>query len=600
MKRRLARPLPVVVLPFVVGVFFVGLPFVLSRTGFDNFRVPKDVFSALFIVIIGAIYLVSRKLEVRFRPRTWEFFLGVAILYVGVHSLLSKRPDVSLSGFFQIVYFSALLLVVIEVATQELQKKIWLWVAGASAVNAVVTVLQYFGRFPLMTRPSGEVLEGRLNPAGFIGDVNSGGFLFALVCLMLLYGMLVEKRPWIRLVSVILFFLNLTGLVFTRTLSAIVALGVCLGIWLLLHHWWVFRTGKRLNRDLLFLWLVLILGTGGMVALVVGSGLQERIKVVWSQMQRGDWTQVTAGRQPIYLITWDMIKDQPWRGYGLNTFGQDFFFYRAGTVVGQSVDLVNQPGSFRETHNEYLQVWEELGLVGLLFFVVLLFWPAFRAVPRLRRLRDPEESYWIGIIAIGTLFVAINCLAFFPFHVSLTSAYIVLLIGGLRHFENEERVPVDEKLPNVVLKSFVLVLVAVWLAYPQFQKWRANSEMAFATFLLERVNSGNHTPLQRVVFAKAALVKLENAERLYPRFYEIHNLRGSASMVLGRHAEAVRHYGRAAGYLPSPELLTNLAAGYLALERFDVARSLLETALRYNPGYPRARQALEYLEARNR
>ena len=546
-------------------------------------------------MVLSLLFLVSRKLEIRLRPKTWEFCLGLAILYVGVHSLLSKRPDVSLSGFFHIASFSALLFIVTAIATEEFQKNVWLWIAGASAINAGVTVLQYLGKLPQMMRPTGEVLGERFNPAGFIGDVNSGGFLFALVCLILLHGMLVGKSRKIRMVSVTLFFVNLIGLAFTRTLSAILALGVCLGIWLIFHHWWVFRSGRKMTRDLVFLWLTLLLGTGGVVAVVVGSGLQERMNVVWSQIQRGDWTQVTSGRHPVYLITWDMIKIRPWLGYGLNTFGHDFFFHRAGTAVGQSVDLIDQPGSFQETHNEYLQVWEELGFGGFLFFVALLFWPAIRAVPVLLRTEDPQQCYWIGIVSIGIVFVAINCLAFFPFHVSITSAYIVLLLAGLRHFQNGERVPIEPRRQAFVLKTLAFGLVTLWLAYPQVQKWRANNEMAVARFLLEKAHSGSYPPRQKEVFAKSALARLEKAEELYPRFYEIYNLKGSASMILGRPQKAVHYYGRAADYLPSPELFTNLAAGYLVLERFDVARPLLETALRYNPAYPRARQALDYL-----
>ena len=104
-RKHTSKPISDAVILSVVGVFFVSLPFVISFTGFDKFRLPKDIFASCFILLIGFLFLVSRRLEIRLRPRSWEFVLGLAILYVGVHSLLGKHPDVSVSGFFQIAYF---------------------------------------------------------------------------------------------------------------------------------------------------------------------------------------------------------------------------------------------------------------------------------------------------------------------------------------------------------------------------------------------------------------------------------------------------------------------------------------------------------------
>jgi O-antigen ligase len=58
-------------------------------------------------------------------------------------------------------------------------------------------------------------------------------------------------------------------------------------------------------------------------------------------------------------------------GHGLGSFATDFFRYRAETDMSR-LAMVDQPGAFREVHNDYLQVWEELGVIGLLLFVALL------------------------------------------------------------------------------------------------------------------------------------------------------------------------------------------------------------------------------------
>lgn len=584
------------VLRLLIGIYFVSLPFVCSISGYEKFRVPKDVWSAFFVLLIAAVFLITRRFEIRFRPRTWEFGLGAALVYVAVHSLLSKRPEVGLFGFSQIAYFVALLLILIQIAGEQFQKRLWIWIAVTGAINAVLTILQYFGMFPIMTKPGGEVLAGRLNAAGFIGEVNTGGFVFGLNCLILLYGVLAEKRKLIRLLAALLFFINLAGLGFTRTLTAIVAFVLCLLVWALFHHWWLFRWGERLVLRLVLFWTVAVAGLAGTAGVMVTSGAYERVQLVWNQVREGNWTEVTAGRQPVYVITWQMIKDRPWLGHGLNTFGLDFFFYRSGTAIGQSVNWLNQAGTFREAHNEYLQVWEELGFWGLLFFVGLLLWPVVKAFRVLAQTQDAQTFYWVGVLCLGILYTAVNGLAFFPFHVSLGGAYIALLLGGLRYFETSEESRFRIGREARLLKVFVFSGLALWPAYPQFQKWRANSEMGIGADLLERSVSRDVPREQRSVLLQAAEQRLDRAERFYPHLYEIHNLKGGAAIVRGRPEEALRHFQKAAGYLPSPEVFTNMAGAYLVQKKYDHARPLLEAALRYNQGYLQAQRALRLLE----
>ena len=162
------------------------------------------------------------------------------------------------------------------------------------------------------------------------------------------------------------------GLAYSRSLTAFISLAVAGGLWLCFHHWWTFRYQKRIGRELVILWLLLAVGLVGSVAVGYRVGVLSRVSFVWGQIQEGDWTTVTTGRSPVYWLSWQMIQEQPWLGRGLNTFGREFFFYRANTEVGQSANLIKQAGSFQEVHNEYLQVWLELGLPGLVFFLALV------------------------------------------------------------------------------------------------------------------------------------------------------------------------------------------------------------------------------------
>ena len=588
---------------WVAVAFFVLLPFVVSLDGLEKFRTPKDVFCVAAILILAAIFLLSRRFRIRFFSRSWEALVGLSVVYVGVHSLLGDRPEVGLAGFVQIVYFVALLYILIEFLSPNLQRRLWLWIGAAMALNAVLSLLQYYGLFPLMARPTGELVEGRLNPAGFIGDVNSGGFLFGLSALILLHGVVGREETKIRVLSGLLLTINLTGLIYTRTLTALLALALAFLLWAVLHCWWVLKTQESRKRVWVFLGSVAIIAIVILGLVLSGPGLRYRIQLVWNQVKSGQLEVATAGRYPIYLLTWEMIKERPWLGFGLNTFKEDFFHHRAGTEFGRGLKLLPEPGSYRETHNEYLQIWEELGLVGLLLFLLVFLIPLAKGIRLFFRTRD----YWIGMLCVGIVYLAFGCLGFFPLHLSVTAAFAVLLFANLRHFQSQERLSLETVDPSRWLhwrrglKPVLLLAATALLLYFQVGKWQANQGAGLAAALLNRAVSANSNNLRlKRAIAETANAKLAVAEKRFPDLYEVYNLRGAAAMLLGKHRAAIGYYGRAALYLPSPETLTNLGAAYLAEGQPGLARTNVELALHYNPSYPRAREALDLIKKGSR
>jgi Flp pilus assembly protein TadD len=128
--------------------------------------------------------------------------------------------------------------------------------------------------------------------------------------------------------------------------------------------------------------------------------------------------------------------------------------------------------------------------------------------------------------------------------------------------------------------------------------WSANSEAGVADFLLRSATSRDYRPTQKRVIADEALARLEKAEKLSPDFHELRNLKGSALMMLGRYEQAAQSYSRAISAIPSPELYTNLATAYMALEEKQKAKECLDLALGYAPRYGKARQALKFLKTK--
>jgi O-antigen ligase len=588
----------------IAATYLLALPFVVSIVGLDTFRLPKSAFSAISIIILTLVCFFLGKLKLKMHWASWESLLFVCVVYVGLHSAVSGMPRESLQGFVFLVLFCLLFLCLKSILNPPLQVLLWLGIGGVLAINAVLTVFQYYGWFEVMTNAAGVVLSGRLNPAGFIGEVNSGGFLFGLISLMLIYHIFVDDRRVVRGLSILLLLCNLLGLAYSRTLTASIALASCAGLWLVFHHWWVLSRHRKVTRGLVTLWGLLLVSLAIGSAVGYKSGLFGRVETVARLAREGQWLFVTAGRQPVYQLTWEMIKEEPWLGRGLNTFGRDFFSFRVETEVGQSVRLLSQPGAFREVHNEYLQVWEELGLLGLAGFVVLLFWPVIRAVRMIRGHPDAKMAYWAMMQAIGLVFVGISSLAFFPFHLAVTAAYVVLLLAGLRYFQGSGDTGStggsNLQLPSWLTTAAPVLLVcfSLFVGFQEIQRWRANRAIGLAAYLLEKASSETFRADQQRLMADEALNRLDRAEEMDPGYHTIHNLRGSAFLLTGRYEQAVRSYTEASRSIPSPEVFTNLAAAHIAREDFSAAEESVQLALRYDPEFGKALYALAYIRER--
>ncbi len=590
----------------VLLLFFPTLPFVVSFSGFDKFRLPKEIFVTVAVSVVLALFLALRTVALPRRFHAWTWIWLATVAFVAVHASWIGAPgDGRLRGVVLVLLYSALMWVLSESLSEDRQRSLWLLISLSFSVNAVVTILQYFGSFPLMELASGGSLGGRATPAGLIGDVNSGAFLFGLACVISLHGMTLEKHRTKRPLWFVAFCLNLSGLAFTRTLTAAAALAVSLLIWLGFHHWWAIRKAAWSWRRLAYLWAALLIGGAAGSAIAYKAGVFNRVALVSRQMARGDWGVATAGRQPVYSITWKMIQESPWLGRGLNSFGREFFSYRVNTKFGRNQKLINQPGAFRQAHNEYLQVWDELGIVGLTLFALLYFGLLWQGARLALRSPDPVRSHWAGTLTLAGFFTAVSSLTFFPFHLAVTVSYVVLVVACLRRttrpetsrdgiWEPGERMP--PPLRRRWVKPMAIAILVAIVMVSQIRLWQANREIGLAAFLLDQAATPGLDQRRTRIFADEALTRLQRVEEHANRFQEIYNLEGSALMLLGRHDKAVQSYGKATVGLPSPETYTNLAAAYMAAGEPEKARPLLETALDYNPSYQRARDALSYLD----
>ncbi len=569
------------------------LPLVVAVVGLDKFRTPKDIVITSAIPLLAVICLAGSSFGMCLGVFEWTV-LGAAA-YVLIHAFFLGGMETAVT----VCLFALWLLLLSRLMSWQFQRRVWL-VAGVSlSINSVANVVQYFGKFPWMLQEGGKAMSGRLTPAGLLGDVGSGAILFGLMVLVSIYFLLFAQPQWLRVAWLFIFIFNLTGLLFTRTITASLALGGCLLLWLGFHHWWFFKRQPRSLRRLAPLWIALLLVIGLSATFAVQSKLWERVGRASRQAMSGSLELATGGRYGVYLITWDMIKDRPLAGHGLTSFAPVFYHQRTETRYGRTVALLPQPGAFRQAHNEYLQTWAELGLPGLLLLAGLLGFSLFSAVRRSLREADPQRCYWAGILALSLIYFLVASLTMFPLHVSSTAIFITLIVGSIRHLDQygfeEEGAGAGGGTgrPRRLLAVIALVL-ALPLFYGQYRKWQANNSLGLAAFLLEGASRENLNARQLRTVAARAMSLLESAESGRSGFPELHSLRGSAAIFLGRYQLAEASYRKAIERIPSPETMTNLAAALIAQNDCEKAKPYLQSALHYNRMYREATAARHY------
>jgi putative inorganic carbon (HCO3(-)) transporter len=194
------------------------------------------------------------------------------------------------------------------------------------------------------------------------------GYL-ALLLPLLLAGLLYEKwstkeTGWLRMALVLLASLaGLSVLVLTKSRGA----------------WTGLAAALLLLAGLRFRWgwfLTLVTGLAAVV-LVARLGLAPAMDL----LSRSDSINTLAGRAEIWTRAFYMMRDFPFTGIGMGTFVE---------VTDKLYPMfLNAPGSIPHAHNLFLQVAVDLGLPGLVAWLVIFYlaaqaaWRAFRGGQRL-------------------------------------------------------------------------------------------------------------------------------------------------------------------------------------------------------------------------
>ena len=444
---------------------------------------------AIFYTFYSIDYAVSR-----------DFFLQL-VCYVAIYFLVAQSPSP------QEARWIGLTVVILGFLTSLYGLYQYLWgfqglidtIEGAEALPPSLSLLvgDIIGRLE-----GGRVFATFLLPshfAAFLGiSIPLTGAFLALV-----------RKVWIKCLWGMALGVQIFTLYLTKSFSGWLSLILACGCFVFIYLGYVKRVKTR----------YLIASLGGLILLLalIFAGLS---------LQRPDNPFASIANNPMVLriLNWgttiEMIRDAPLLGKGLATFG---FIYPSYQKPGVNI--------IHHSHNTYLQLGVEMGIIGTIVFLWFACWWLWRTARVFKESKDKNLKIWTGSLMMAGLVFFIHHAFDFEFYLpSVTLAGFAVLALAIGAQKKDKVYKIAVKKSRRLLFTAVGFIGAITASLLLLCPFYGQIHFQRAKNLLE---SGPY-------FAEAASAELQKAIRLDSHNSQYHHRYGAAlSQRLSRHQKGM-------------------------------------------------------------
>jgi len=340
-------------------------PFISSLT-FLIFPYESVIYSILIFGFLIVWFIVKKVSLSTIKPIRYPLTLFILALFISL--TLSQNKIAAIIELYKYATVILLFLVIISVPKESLGK-IVICIIISGLLISFYSIRQYLFVFPHL---SGYISKQGISDPFILDYVSQKRVLFPFVTPNILGGYLAmiipltlsyKNRIW--LVAPLLF-----ALLLTRSLGGLLSLFIGLIIYFYL-------LGKLEKKRLIFLSGLLIIII--LVLITRFSTQKQHLQPIFSTMMRLNY----------WKDTWQIIKIYPLTGVGLGNFN-----------LAQS----------RYAHNSYLQIWAEMGILGIisiLWLVLAVFKSVFVNIKN-----ASQKNLTISLISANAIFLAHNFVDF--------------------------------------------------------------------------------------------------------------------------------------------------------------------------------------------
>ena len=594
----------------LVFLFFT-LPLIFSIWN-TTFTITKETAAGLILLFIAATWLIKLLESPNYYSLKSPLNLPIiAFLFVLLVSLFqttnyyTSLVDLAHWVSFILVYF----ILVSSFKERKWINALIMVVLLSGLISATYAIFQFYGiDFSFWAER-----QGRIRLFSTFGNPNYlSGYLaitlplaFALFC--------IEKKKSRQIFLGIVITILYTG-VFITNIGGLIALFVgilFMGIVLLIHQ----KKFLRENRFRLLVLVVILF----IISLIYSSPnplnstrssssplnpirrniAQEAIS--YANLEYAS----TQQRFLIWLSTIQMIKEHPVLGSGIGTF-RIHYPASQGKILSLEENKKYIPLASKtiNTHNDYLHLWAETGIIGLACFLWIVFLFYKKSFKYLKEAKSEDKFLLIGFMGMGVALL-VDALFSFPFHIIQNGMLFPLmlslsfLIGGKREETDKKEVNLEKKKCPLPLRRTIqisIILLAIFLGILRVRIFMADTHIQKGRYLA----MAKRYPQARVELEKAAQINPHD-DRIYRCLGQVYN-------QLSEYEMAISVLEKAENSWIYPLLYNDLGVAHQAMWQLDNAEKAFKKNIYlfpnrgeayYNLGNLYRRQAESYLKSNN-
>lgn len=575
----------------ILKLYLLSIPLLAYRYVYD-FRINQEVILKLFTIILLTFWILKVINSEEYTFNWTRLCLPLLLFTLSlIFSLLISNLKFLVSFHDFALFFSYIL--IFFIITNHLNKEtdfhsfINLFFL-ISVLISLYTLLQYYGLDPYL----GEMrcLTSTLGQKNWISN-----YLAMFFPALFFYFLREEnkKKRFLYLIYLSIIYTNLM-ICQSRGIWISIAITILIGIFLIFKFKLpqIFQENRRslILILIIFLALTLIYSTENPLnrsALTV----IERARSTFDEYDPSINTRIL-----IWRTTLEMMKNNPLLGLGIGSFKMNYLSYQA-EYLKDHPQYLSYYGKAGEAHNEYLQMCAELGIIGLLIFMVFILSFYNLILDYLKKNQDYKDKIMVLGLVLGLTCFLIHGLFCFPFHVpalgvtffsllGLTVSYTQINSSNQDTNDSTNNYKKGFKIKNKAIRAVLTILILIGLISSLFQlviKPYA-AELTYFSGLRHNVDGNYEQALS--CFQQASSLSSSNGRILHAL--------GTAYYNSGDLARAEEFLQRASRYIVDVNTFYNLGlvyrqAGLLsqAEEEFKYALYLMPESIKvcYELGY---------------
>jgi O-antigen ligase/Flp pilus assembly protein TadD len=580
---------------FIAIILVILVPVIFYPYLVRIFNPPKElVFESLTLISLAfwLCFLIA-KWNIRFYRNIVNLPILLFIL-IGILSLIwSDNPYITLQELPLFLAGPLLFFIIVNnIMNQEQVNRIITGIISIGSLMGIYGFLQYQG----IDFSFWQSNIGRQQVFGLFGNVNYFAEYVIIPLTIAVPILFAVKNKIIKISLFIGIIFMASSLVLTFTRGSYLAFGLALLIMFLLLISWkgishVFSNYKKL---IIFFLLVAIIATA---IIFIPNPMNKRGTVLYKIKARTSISQLTQGssiarRMAIWKFTWMMIEDKPILGSGLGTFQYNSLRYQA-EFFNQNNNRDKYPyGIADKVHNEYLQLWSELGIIGLLVFLWIVIQYFVFGIRFLKKAKSQDNMQFALVVGLmgSILAILIDAVFGFPLHLpasislfwlamALTFVIVrkeevaMILNSSYQPKKSSKSLAVKKKKYNLLQLKYLLfpviiigvILLIITIARPFVAE--VHEYYAIRSIQGEENDRG-------IEYYKAALKMNPYFGMAYFNIAQILQQKGFYTITLN-------YYERAEKFFDHPDLPEKLAYMYIKEGSTDKAIPKLEQAILY-------------------